>query len=205
VSLLCVAAGVALLYFTWLNGDESEGGTSPEVEPTPIVAEVCPAGWRDFDNTALKFKICLPSNLVFQSAGVTTPLPDVNQSSPAFVNDFHVVNLAFLNPWPATLPSDPTLPPLRIAVRKPAVEFGIEGCSLRTAAANEKAVQSCSDLFYIIDGQAIPDPTGDFHRFRALLPANGQQLFFQADSMTAAWTAGQQALVQRVLDSIRAY
>jgi hypothetical protein len=202
-SILFVAAGIALLYFTWFNGDDSEG-EQPAAEVDGVV-EVCPSGWRDFDNTALHFKICLPNNLVFQNAGVTTALPDVNQSDPAFVNDFHVVNPAFLNPWPATIPSDPALPPLRIAVRKPAADLGIEGCALRTAPVDAKGVQSCSDLFFILDGQAIPDAAGDFHRYRALFMANGQQLFFQADSMTAAWAAGQQVLVQRVLESIRPY
>lgn len=202
-SLLFVAAGLALLYFTWFDGDDSKDDVAAEVDG---VVDVCPSGWRDFDNTSLRFKICLPNNLLFQNAtGATLALPAANQSDPAFINDFHVVNAAFLAPWPTTIPTDPTLPPLRIAIRKPFADLGIEGCSLRATPVDAKGVQSCSDLFYILDGVAVPDPTGDFHRFRALFTANGQQLFFQADSMTAAWLPGQQALVQRVFESIRPY
>lgn len=201
MSLLCVVAGIFLLYITWFNGDGSE---EPQAGVEGAREEVCPAGWRDFDNTALRVRVCLPSNMVFSTGSGTQSLNEADQTDPRFVNDFHVVNLAWLNPWPSVLPQDPALPPLRIAIRTPAADFGVEGCALRDAPANADGVKSCSDLFFIWDGIAYPDPNGDFHRFRALLPANGRQLFFQADSMTAAWPA-QEALVRQVLDSIRPY
>jgi hypothetical protein len=195
-------AGIALLYVVWLRDD----GDSATAE-TQGVTDVCPSGWRDFDNTSLRFKICLPSNLLFAGSSGTQSLTDVSQTSPDFVNDFHVVNLAWNQPWPATIPGDPTLPPLRIAVRPPAADLGIEGCPLRSQAVDARGVQSCSDLFFIYDGVAYPDPNGDFHRFRAILPGSSpaRPLFLQADSMTAAWTTGQQNLVQQVLESIRPY
>jgi hypothetical protein len=196
-------AGIALLYVIWIKDDGDNGHTSE----TPDVVEVCPAGWRDFDNTSLRFKICLPSNLLFANGTGTQALTDVNQTDPAFVNDFHVINLAWQQPWPATIPTDPTLPPLRIAVRPPAADLGIEGCDLRAQPTDEDGVQSCSDLFFIYDGVAYPDPNGDFHRFRAIFPGStpSRPLFLQADSMTAAWTPGQEMLVQTVLESIRPY
>lgn len=205
-SLLCVAAGVALLYLVWIR-DDGDGTTEPTSETQGVAEQICPTGWTDFDNTALRFKVCLPSNMVFSNGTTTQALSAVNQTDPAFVNDFHVVNLAWLQPWPATLPSDPALPPLRIALRTPAADLGIEGCALRTQPVDAKGVQSCSDLFFVFDGVAYPDLAGDFHRFRALLPGAtpAAPLFMQADSMTAAWSSGQQTLVQRVLDSIRPY
>ncbi len=206
MSLLCVVAGVALLYFVWIR-DDGDGATGPTSETQGVVEPVCPTGWTDFDNTALRFKICLPSNLVFSNGTGTQSLSSVNQTDPAFVNDFHVVNLAWLQPWPATLPSDPALPPLRIAVRTPAADLGLEGCPLRTQPVDAKGIQSCSDAFFILDGLPYVDPVGDLHRFRAILPGStpARPLFMQADSMTAAWAAGQQALVQRVMESIRPY
>ena len=206
MSLLCLAAGFFLLYITWFDRNDEEPDPVAEApSPTPVVSP-CPAGWRDFDNTAMRYRVCLPSSMVFSTGTGTLPLPEVNQQDPSFVNDFHVVNLAWLNPWPAVIPEDPALPPLRIAIRTPAADFGIEGCPLRAQPVND-GVQSCSDLFFIRDGQAIPDPAGDFHRFRALIamesPATGE-LFFQSDSMTAAWNI-QGPLVQTVLDSIRPY
>jgi hypothetical protein len=207
VSLLCLAAGFFLLYITWLDGDDDENEPAAVTEtPVVVVEQPCPTGWRDFDNTAARYKVCLPLNMVFSTGTGTIALADVSQQDPLFINDFHVVNLAWLNPWPLEIPTDPALPPLRIAIRQPAVDLGIEGCPLRTQPLTD-GVQSCSDIFFIRDGQAIPDPAGDFHRFRALIaleaPATGQ-LFFQADSMTAAWTS-QGPLVQMVLDSIRPY
>jgi hypothetical protein len=207
VSLLCVSAGVFLLYITWFDGGESsEPEAVSQPEPTPVV-EVCPSGWRDFDHTAMRFKVCLPANLVFSTGGGTQALTDVDQQDPRFINDFHVVNLAWLNPWPEVIPQDPALPPLRIAIRPPAADLGVEGCPLRAQPVDADGTQSCSDLFFILNGEAVPHPAGDFHRFRALLPAEGQAagpLFFQADSMTAGWTI-QEPLVRQVLDSIRPY
>ena len=207
VSLLCLAAGLFLLYITWFD----DGGDD-EVEPTaavetPVVEQPCPVGWRDFDNTAARYKVCLPSNMVFSTGTGTLALTEVSQQDPRFINDFHVVNLAWLNPWPEVIPTDPALPPLRIAIRQPsAMDLEIEGCPLRTQPLTD-GIQSCSDALLIVDGRAVLDPAGYFHRFRALValeaPASGQ-IFFQADSMTAAWPA-QGPLIQTVLDSIRPY
>ncbi|MGE0056666.1 MAG: hypothetical protein AB7P33_02050 [Dehalococcoidia bacterium] len=204
VSLLCVVAGIALLYFVWIRDDSEPEPTS---ETQGVVEPICPSGWTDFDNSALRFKICLPSNMLFSNGTSTQNLSTVSQTDPAFVNDFHVVNPAFAPPWPATPPSDPTLAPLRIAVRTPAADLGIEGCALRAQPADAKGVQSCSDAFFILDGLPYVDPAGDLHRFRAILPGStpARPLYLQADSMTAAWATGQQALVQRVLESIRPY
>jgi hypothetical protein len=199
-------AGFFLLYVTWLDGDDDKQ-PEEQTEVQGAVDPVCPAGWRDFDNTALRIKVCLPSNLVFSTGTSTQALTDVNQQDPLFVNDFHVINFAWLNPWPAVVPQDPAMPPLRIAIRPPAADPGVEGCALRTQPVDADGVQSCSDLFFIWDGQAVPHPEGDFHRFRALIPSTAQtggKLFFQADSMTAAWPT-QGPLVQQVLDSIRPY
>ena len=206
MSLLCVVAGVFLLYITWFDGGE-DNGSEPEADVQGVIDQVCPDGWRDFDNTALRIRVCLPPNLVFSTGTGNQALSDVDQQDPRFVNDFHVVNLAWLNPWPQVIPQDPAMPPLRIAIRTPAADFGIEGCTLREAPVDADGVQSCIDHLVIVDGQGIPDPAGDFHRFRALIPAPvqaGGELFFQADSMTAAWPI-QGPLVQRVLDSIRPY
>jgi hypothetical protein len=204
VSLVCLAAGIALLYVVWIRDDGGEPAATAE---TPAVVETCPSGWRDFDNTSLRFKICLPSNLLFSNGAGTQDLAEVNQTDAAFVNDFHVVNPAWLQPWPSVIPTDPGLAPLRIAVRPPAADLGLEGCALRSQPVDAKGIQSCSDLFFIYDGVAYSDANGDFHRFRAILPGSSpaRPLFMQADSMSAAWSTGQQTLVQQVLESIRPY
>lgn len=145
--------------------------------------------------------------MVFSTGTSTVALGDVDKSDPRFVNDFHVVNLAWLNPWPTTIPADPALPPLRIAIRLPPVDYGLEGCSVPGSPPDAAGVQACSDLLFVFNGQAFIDPLGDFHRYRALIPAGGAdggKLFLQADSMTAAWSS-QGALVQQVLTSIRPY
>lgn len=134
-------------------------------------------------------------------------LREIDQADPRFINDFHVVNLAWLNPWPEVIPADPLLPPLRIAFRLPPADYGIEGCSVPATPPGASGVQACSDRLFVPGGVAFIDPNGDFHRYRALIPsasAPGGKLFMQADSMTAAWAA-QEAIVLQVLESVQPY
>jgi hypothetical protein len=205
-SLLCIAAGIALLYFTWFDGKDSEGSTEPQAEPEAAMPR-CPEGMTDFDNTALRFKICLPSNLVYSNGVTTSALADANQQDPKFINDFHVVNLAWLVPWTSPPPPDPAIAPLRLAVRLEPANLGVEGCPLLLAIPSPAGVKSCSDAFFVdLSGDHL-DPNGFMHRFRAMLPQtgpNGARLYMQVDSPAEAWSI-QQPLIEQILGSIQTY
>jgi hypothetical protein len=204
-SLLCIAAGIALLYFTWFDGKESEGKVEQAAPEVPVSR--CPEGMQDFDNTALRFKICLPSNLVYSNGVTTSALAEADQQDPTFINDFHVVNLAWLVPWTFPPPSDPAIAPLRVAVRLEPGDLGPEGCPLRLAPPSPEGVLSCSDAFFADQSGAYLDPNGFAHRFRAILPQtapNGVRLFVQVDGPTEAWPM-QQPLVEQILNSLETY
>jgi hypothetical protein len=206
-SLLCIAAGIALLYFTWFDGEDSEGSTEQAAPEMPAPVNRCPDGMADFDNTVLRFRICLPSNLVYSNGVTTSALADANQQDPQFINDFHVVNLAWLLPWASPPPSDPAIAPMRLAVRLEPPDLGIEGCPLRQAPPSPTGVLACSDGFFVDQSGDHLDPNGFMHRYRAILPhtgPNGTRLYMQVDSPAEAWPI-QQPLVEEILNSIETY
>jgi len=199
-----IAAGAALLYWAWIGfGGSDNGGGNATAD--------CPSGWNRFDDTARHFRVCLPPTLVYYDGSATHALANVDKQDTDFQKTFMVVNLGWINTWPAQFPSDPLIAPLSLRFQTATASTSFDNCNPRSATADDNGVRACSDRLTLdLNHQPVPAVDGFIHIYKALVPINGasadssRDLYVLVDSPNAVWSA-QQPVVDQIIGSIETY
>ena len=216
-SLSFIVIGLAMaLYVVSRNVDLAFWQSDPEpaqvIEPlTKGTAEDCTIDWRFIDNTAQRFTICLPLNLVYFDGNRTMQL---EAATPAdwtrIFSDFVMVNDAGLALGPPGL-EHPALAPISLRVDVVSPSAPLNGCELRGTPANGDTTVTCIDRFFLSGPQPTFAPDGAIQRYRALIPTqrgrtvNDVFSLYLAITSLAADRQVQEPLFQQILTTLKPY
>ncbi len=214
-------------------------GPTPATNATPVYAtalatpgprkgpEACPKDWQFFDNTLLKYTLCVPSEWGFADAAIRDRLPLDRASSTLSARQGALLVMS-ADGFP--LPLGQTIAPAEAARYANAIRLSVtliqQGTGFGGCTPNQPRNIAgltglyCDDAFSLVAGGDVKySPSGDLRERKVLIPwmnaspsllapkslaTSGYFLFVKVDSSASRFLSDA-ALIDQVIDNVRGY